>query len=123
MTPVLNGTATEAPALTGAPAGGAELGTDHSTVSGSRCAAAGVAKATAASARTTRPMGIRALHLQDMVVRRECTPYNSAVAITHRVTPDHRRSRFRIAVHTADRPETARAVGLLGDSAVRHARG
>ena len=68
-------------------------------------------------------MGIRAMHLQDMVVRRECTPYNSAVPITHRVTPDHRRSRFRVAVHAADCPETARAVGLLGDSPVRHAGG
>src|SRR5215203_56639 len=107
MMPVLNGTTTEVPAITGAPAGGAALGTDHSTVSGSRCPAAEVARASAARIRSTRPGGIRAMHLQDMVVRRECTPYNSAVPITHRVTPDHRRSRFRVAVHTVDRPETA----------------
>ena len=37
-------------------------------------------------------------------------------------TPDHHRSRFRLAVHAADRAAAARAVGLLRDPAVQHAR-
>ena len=38
-----------------------------------------------------------------------------------RDSPNHRRPRFRIAVHAVDRAPAARAVGLLRDSAVRHA--
>ena len=55
------------------------------------------------------------------MVRREGTPYNSAVPFTRRVSPNHRRPRFRLPVHTVDCPPAARAVGLLGDPAVRHA--
>ena len=35
--------------------------------------------------------------------------------------PDHHRPRFRLPVHPADRPSSARAVGLFGGPAVRYA--
>ena len=40
-----------------------------------------------------------------------------------RDSSDHRRPRFRLAVHPVDCAPAARAVGLLGDPAVRHAAG
>src|SRR5829696_2654539 len=105
MTPLRSGTITIPPATTGAPAGGAALVTAHCTVSGRRWAPAGPARVTEVTRTRTRQVVIRAIHLQDIVVRRESTPYNSAVPFTRRVTPDHRRTRFRIAVYPADCPE------------------
>ena len=68
--------------MTGAPAGPATLATDHSTVSGRCWPRAGLASPRTAQASSGRARVIRAIHLQDIVVRRAGTPYNSAVPFT-----------------------------------------
>src|SRR6476620_2991975 len=100
MTPVLSGTIKDGPETIGAPEGGATLATAQRTVSGNTAGAV-MGCAAAALSRTGLRMSptqsaIRAKHLQDIVVRREGTPYNSAVAFTNRVSPNNRRPGFRV---------------------------
>src|SRR4029453_3349007 len=110
MTPVLSGTIKDGPETIGAPEGGAALATAQRTVSGNTggaligCGAADCPSANglasgAAESRTGVRMSptlsaIRAKHLQDIVVRRDGTPYNSAAPFTNRRSPNNRRPEF-----------------------------
>ena len=117
-----SGTTTTSPATIGAPDGWRRA--RHRPLHGvGKILALDRALTADAAKRRDSPRGsaIRAKHLQDIVVRRASTPYNSAVSFTSRAPPNHRRPGFRIAIHPTHRPPPARAVGVFRDSAVRYA--